>query len=175
VKRLATQMTVKVVASPERLLDQCALLLHLPVATLSAAQRRVLEDLHHSNKALAGRKVLVVDDDIRNIFALTSVLERHEMAIVSAETGRAAIDRLERDADIEAVLMDVMMPEMDGFETMRAIRQNARFKELPIIAVTAKAMKGDRERCIEAGAWDYLAKPVDVEELVSMLRAWLVR
>jgi CheY-like chemotaxis protein len=97
------------------------------------------------------------------------------MVIVSAETGRGAIELLEKDRDVEAVLMDVMMPEMDGFETMRAIRQNPRFKELPIIAVTAKAMKGDRERCIEAGAWDYLAKPVDVEELVSMLRGWLVR
>ena len=174
-KRLATQMTVKVVASPERLLDQCALALHVPVAAMHGRQRQILEDLHHSNVALAGRTVLVVDDDIRNIFALTSLLERYEMSIVSAETGRNAIELLERSRDIEIVLMDVMMPEMDGFETMRAIRQNERFRQLPIIAVTAKAMKGDRERCIEAGAWDYLAKPVDADELVGMLRAWLVR
>jgi CheY-like chemotaxis protein len=117
----------------------------------------------------------VVDDDIRNIFALTSLRERYEMNIVSAETGRNAIELLQKSRDIEIVLMDVMMPEMDGFETMRAIRQNERFRHLPIIAVTAKAMKGDRGRCIEAGAWDYLAKPVDADELIGMLRAWLVR
>ena len=119
--------------------------------------------------------ILLVDDDIRNIFALTSLLERYEMNVVSAETGRNAIELLEKSRDIEIVLMDVMMPEMDGFETMRAIRQHERFRHLPIIAVTAKAMKGDRERCLEAGAWDYLAKPVDADELVAMLRAWLVR
>jgi CheY-like chemotaxis protein len=119
--------------------------------------------------------VLVVDDDIRNIFALTSVLEMHQMNILAAETGRQAIEMLEQRPDIDIVLMDVMMPEMDGLDTTRAIRGIQELKQVPIIAVTAKAMKGDREKCIEAGAWDYLAKPVDPDELLAMLRGWLVR
>jgi len=175
VSRLTRQVPLRMVAAPERLLDQCALALHVPLPAMQGRQRQILEDLHHSNAALAGRTALIVDDDIRNIFALTSLLERYEMTIVSAETGRTAIERLEQSPGIEVVLMDVMMPVMDGYETMRAIRQNPRFRNLPIIAVTAKAMKGDRERCIEAGAWDYLAKPVDPDELVALLRAWLVR
>jgi CheY-like chemotaxis protein len=142
---------------------------------MSETHRQILETLHHGSQRLTARRVLIVDDDIRNIFAMTSILERHEMSIVSAETGRGAIERLDRQGDIEIVLMDVMMPEMDGFETMRAIREDPRFRSLPIIAVTAKAMKGDREKCIEAGASDYLAKPVDSEELVSKLRDWLSR
>jgi signal transduction histidine kinase/CheY-like chemotaxis protein/HAMP domain-containing protein len=174
-KRLSEVVSARQVTSPERLLDHTALLLQRVVSAMPEAQRQVLEDLHHGDKVVAGRKVLIVDDDIRNIFALTSVLERHEMTVVSAETGRKAIDALEASTDIEVVLMDVMMPEMDGFETIRIIRQDSRFRDLPIIAVTAKAMKGDRERCIEAGAWDYLAKPVEAEELMSTLRAWLVR
>src|SRR5262249_55541964 len=124
---------------------------------------------------LAGKKVLIVDDDIRNIFALTSVLERHQMAVASAETGRQAIEQLQSEMDIDLVLMDIMMPEMDGFETIRAIPKIPRFKNLPIIAVTAKAMKGDREKCIEAGAWDYLSKPVDTDQLLAVLRGWLHR
>ena len=120
---------------------------------------------------LAGKKVLIVDDDIRNIFALTSILEWRNMAIVSAETGRARSAILQAQPDIDIVLMDIMMPEMDGIDTMRAIRLIPRFKSLPIIAVTAKAMKGDREKCIEAGAWDYLSKPVETEQLLSSLRA----
>jgi CheY-like chemotaxis protein len=124
---------------------------------------------------LAGKKVLIVDDDIRNIFALTSVLERHNMVTVSAETGREAIRLLRAEPGIDVVLMDIMMPDMDGFDTMRAIRQIRAFKDLPIIAVTAKAMKGDREKCIEAGAWDYLSKPVDAEQMLSVLRGWLHR
>ena len=121
------------------------------------------------------RHALVVDDDIRNIFALTSVLEEHHMLVVSAENGKDAIKTLQACPDIDVVLMDIMMPQMDGMETTRQIRLDPRFRQVPIIAVTAKAMKGDREKCIEAGAWDYLAKPVDPEELVAMLRAWLVR
>jgi HAMP domain-containing protein/signal transduction histidine kinase/CheY-like chemotaxis protein len=172
-----SEVTVIPVASPERLLDQCALRLHQPFDRMSDRQRQVLRVLHQGTTALAGRKVLIVDDDIRNIFALTSILERQEMTIVSAETGRDAIAMLEKYQDIDVVLMDVMMPEMDGFETMRAIRENEnpQFRSLPIIAVTAKAMKGDREKCIEAGASDYLAKPVDSEELVAKLRDWLLR
>jgi len=142
---------------------------------MSDRQRQILRNLHHGSSALAGRKVLIVDDDIRNIFALASILERQDITIVSVETGRDAVHMLEKRQDIDVVLMDVMMPEMDGFETTRAIREHPEFRSLPIIAVTAKAMKGDREKCIEAGASDYLAKPVDPEELVAKLRDWLFR
>jgi CheY-like chemotaxis protein len=124
-------------------------------------------------KILAGKKVLIVDDDIRNIFALTSILERYDMVTVSAENGRDAINLLQAAQDVDIVLMDIMMPEMDGLDTTRAIRQISKFRNLPIIAVTAKAMKGDREKCIEAGAWDYLSKPVDPEQMLSVLGAWL--
>jgi CheY-like chemotaxis protein len=149
--------------------------LHRPVRAMTEAHRETLERLHHGTQTLKGRRVLIVDDDIRNIFALTSILERHDMSIASAETGRGAIELLDTHGDFEIVLMDLMMPEMDGFETMRAIREDPRFRSLPIIAVTAKAMKGDREKCIEAGASDYLAKPVNSEELVAKLRDWLSR
>jgi CheY-like chemotaxis protein len=135
----------------------------------------MLEQLHRSDPTLAGRTVLIVDDDVRNIFALTTFLERSEMRVLYAESGREGIARLQEAPDIDAVLMDVMMPEMDGYETMRAIRDNPRFRQLPIIAVTAKAMKGDREKCIEAGASDYVAKPVEMDQLLSLLRVWLYR
>jgi len=175
VQRLAQRAVVKDVLSADRLLDQVTLFLHRRVDDLPPAQRQTIHDLHTGDKSLVGRKVLIVDDDIRNIFALTSILEQHHMLTVAAETGRDAIGILERTADVEAVLMDVMMPETDGLDTTRAIRRNDRFRDLPIIAVTAKAMRGDREKCIEAGAWDYLSKPVDPEELLAMLRAWLIR
>jgi len=175
IKRLAQHAVVKEVFSPERLLDQIALFLHVKLDDLSESQRQTVGDLHSSDKTLAGRKVLIVDDDIRNIFALTSILEQHQMVTLAAETGRDAIRIVEDTPDVDIVLMDVMMPEMDGLDTTRAIRQNPRLRALPIIAVTAKAMKGDREKCIEAGAWDYLSKPVDPDELLAMLRSWLVR
>jgi CheY-like chemotaxis protein len=174
-KARGSDVTVISAVSPERLLDQCALRLHRPLDRLPERQRRILHDLHTGSGALTGRKVLIVDDDIRNIFALTSVLERQDMVIRSAETGRNAIETLDKVRDIDVVLMDLMMPEMDGFETIRAIREDPRFRTLTIIAVTAKAMKGDREKCIEAGASDYIAKPVDPEELVAKLRDWLLR
>jgi CheY-like chemotaxis protein len=174
-RRLSHVAVVKEVHRRERLLDQAALFLHLPLERLSESQRQVISDLHDGDKTLSGRKVLIVDDDIRNIFALTSILEQHQVVTLAAENGRDAITILERTPGVDVVLMDVMMPDMDGLDTTRAIRQIHPFRDLPIIAVTAKAMKGDREKCIEAGAWDYLAKPVDPEELLSMLRAWLVR
>jgi CheY-like chemotaxis protein len=119
--------------------------------------------------------VLVVDDDVRNIFALTAALERQKMIVISAENGKAAIELLKKNPDTDVVLMDIMMPEMDGFETMRLIRAIKKFEALPMLALTAKAMKGDREKCIEAGASDYVSKPVDIEQLLSLLRVWLSR
>jgi len=133
----------------------------------------MIETLHQSDEPLVGRKVLVVDDDVRNIFALNSILERRGMQVVSANNGMDAIKLLEDSEDLSLVLMDVMMPEMDGYETMRRIRSNPRFRMLPIIALTAKAMKGDREKCLEAGASDYVAKPVDTGQLLSLVRMWL--
>jgi HAMP domain-containing protein/signal transduction histidine kinase/CheY-like chemotaxis protein len=174
-RRLEETCTVRRVHSSERLLDLTSLFLHRPIARLPAIKRQLLLDLHQSDKLLSGKRVLVVDDDMRNIFALSSVLEEHEMAVVSADNGRDAIKILQEDPDIDLVLMDIMMPEMDGMETMREIRKIPPLKNLPIVAVTAKAMKGDREKCIEAGAWDYLAKPVDTQEMLSVLRAWLHR
>jgi CheY-like chemotaxis protein len=174
-KRLAEVATVRKVHSPERLLDQAAFFLHRNVADMADEPRRVLEDLHRSDKVLPGKKVLIVDDDMRNIFALQTVLEEHDMAVVSTDNGPDAIKLLQSQSGIDIVLMDIMMPVMDGLETMREIRKVQRLKALPIIAVTAKAMKGDREKCIEAGAWDYLSKPVDTEQMLAVLRAWLHR
>jgi CheY-like chemotaxis protein len=172
--QLARSVIVKNVESPERLLDETALFLHRVVADLPAEKQRMLESLHRSDDALVGKKVLVVDDDMRNIFALSSVLERRGMTVLTAGTGREAIELLE-STDVAIVLMDIMMPEMDGYETMHVIRQNAALRRLPIIALTAKAMKGDREKCLEAGASEYLAKPVNTDQLLSVLRTWLHR
>ncbi|MEO5930873.1 MAG: response regulator, partial [Candidatus Kapaibacterium sp.] len=171
----AEAVIVKDLQSVDRLLDETALFLHRVEANLPESKRQRLQELHQSETVLSDRKILVVDDDVRNIFALTSALERHKMKVVYAESGQDAIEYLNKTPDIEAVLMDVMMPGMDGYETMRAIRRSKRFQTLPIIAVTAKAMKGDREKCIEAGASDYITKPVDVEQLLSLLRVWLYR
>jgi CheY-like chemotaxis protein len=172
---LARSVVVKGVESPERLLDETALFLHRVLADLPADKQAMLDRLHRSDDDLVGRKVLVVDDDVRNIFALSSVLERRGMQVLTAGTGHEAITTLDSTPDISIVLMDIMMPEMDGYETTQAIRKKAPFRRLPIIALTAKAMKGDREKCLEAGASDYLAKPVNTEQLLSALRMWLHR
>jgi HAMP domain-containing protein/CheY-like chemotaxis protein/signal transduction histidine kinase len=172
---LARSVVVKDVESPERLLDETALFLHRVIADLPKEKQNMLDRLHRSDDALANRKVLVVDDDVRNIFALSSVLERRGMTVLSAGTGREAIEIIESTPELAIVLMDIMMPEMDGYETMQVIRQNSALRRLPIIALTAKAMKGDRERCLEAGASEYLAKPVNTEQLLSALRIWLHR
>ncbi|MEW5859204.1 MAG: response regulator, partial [Cyanobacteriota bacterium] len=174
-KRIAETIIIKDVRSPERLLDETALFLHRVQANLPRPKQQILEQLHQTDPVLTGKKVLIVDDDVRNIFALTSMLELHQMEVLYAENGRDGIAKLQERPDIDIVLMDVMMPEMDGYETMQAIRQLDSFATLPMIALTAKAMKGDREKCIEAGASDYITKPVDTEQLLSLLRVWLYR
>ena len=174
-KTVAKSIVLKDVQSPERLLDETALFLHRVIADLPPAKQQMLARLHNSTEALRGRKVLVVDDDIRNIFALSSFLENQDMEVLSATNGRQAIDLIHSTPDVSVVLMDIMMPEMDGYATMREIRKDPALRSLPILALTAKAMKGDREKCLEAGASDYVAKPVDTEQLLSMLRVWLYR
>ena len=172
---MARSIVVKGVESPERLLDETALFLHRLVADLPEPKRRMLERLHSSDEDLIGRTVLLVDDDARNIFALSSVLERRGINVLIATTGKEAIGILQSTPEIALALMDIMMPEMDGYRTMQKIRNDAKLRRLPIIALTAKAMKGDREKCIAAGASDYLAKPVNTEQLLAALRMWLHR
>jgi CheY-like chemotaxis protein len=171
--RVADACTLRHVDSPERLLDLMVLFTHRTVSQLAEPKRKMLIDLHDSDRILTGKKVLIVDDDMRNIFALATVLEEHAMETVSADNGHDAIRLLQTEPGIDIVLMDIMMPELDGMETIREIRRDPALRKLPIVAVTAKAMKGDREKCIEAGAWDYLSKPVDTEQLLAVLRAWL--
>ena len=172
-KRMAEAIIVKDARSPERLLDETALFLHRIEANLPEQKRQILEQLHESDPVLAGKKALIVDDDMRNIYALTSLLERHKMDVLYAESGADGIEQLRANPDIDVVLMDVMMPEMDGYEAMRRIRSMEEYKNLPMIALTAKAMKGDREKCMEAGASDYITKPIDAQQLISLLRVWL--
>jgi CheY-like chemotaxis protein/signal transduction histidine kinase/HAMP domain-containing protein len=172
---MARSIVVKGVESPERLLDETALFLHRVITDLPADKQRMLERLNSSDEDLIDRTVLLVDDDARNIFALSSVLERRGMKVLTATTGSEAIEHVTTNPDISIVLMDIMMPGMDGYQTMTAIREQPEFRRLPIIALTAKAMKGDREKCLEAGASDYLAKPVNTEQLLSALRMWLHR
>jgi CheY-like chemotaxis protein len=174
-KAMAKSIVLKDVQSPERLLDETALFLHRVVADLPREKQEMLERLHGSNAILRGSKVLVVDDDARNIFALTTLLEGCDMEVISATNGRRAIDLLKATPDVRMVLMDIMMPEMDGYQTMREIRSDPRFRTLPMLALTAKAMKGDREKCLDAGASDYIAKPVNTDQLLSLMRMWLYR
>ncbi len=172
---MAKTIILKDVQSPERLLDETALFLHRVVTELPLQKQQMLERLHNSNEVLHGRKILVVDDDARNIFALTSLLENMEMDVVSVTNGKGAIQIIRETPDLAIVLMDIMMPDMDGYETMREIRALAEFRTLPIIALTAKAMKGDREKCLDAGASDYISKPVNTDQLLSLMRVWLFR
>ncbi len=172
-RRYADSIIVKDAGSPERLLDETALFLHRAETAMPPASRRVLEHLHTADAVLHDKRVLIVDDDVRNVFALTSALEARGMVVRFAENGREAIESLDADPGVDLVLMDVMMPEMDGHETTRALRADERFAELPIISLTAKAMKGDREKSIAAGASDYITKPVDIEQLISLMRVWL--
>jgi CheY-like chemotaxis protein/signal transduction histidine kinase len=172
---MARSIVVKGVESPERLLDETALFLHRVITDLPSEKQRMLERLNSSDEDLVGRTVLLVDDDSRNIFALSSALERRGMHVLTATTGSEAITIVEQTPALAIVLMDIMMPEMDGYQTIENIRRNPEYRRLPIVALTAKAMKGDREKCLEAGASDYLAKPVNTEQLLSALRMWLHR
>jgi hypothetical protein len=174
-RRYAETIIVKDAKSPERLLEETALFLHRVEARLPEPKRRMLERLHSADTTFAGKRIMIVDDDVRNVFSLTSLLETHGMSVIFAENGKEALSMLEANPDVNLVLMDVMMPELDGYETTRAIRAQEAFRSLPIIAVTAKAMKGDREKTLAAGASDYITKPVDTEQLLSLMRVWLYR
>ena len=175
IKKMAETLIIKDADSIERLVDETTLFLHRDVADLSVTQKNLVKRVNAVDPRLSGKKVLVVDDDIRNIFALTSVLERQQMEVIYAENGRDGIELLKSSPSVDGILMDIMMPEMDGFQAMQEIRRIGKFKSIPIIAVTAKAMKGDRQKCLEAGASDYITKPVDTDHLLSLLRLWLDR
>ncbi|HEX9016536.1 MAG TPA: response regulator, partial [Chloroflexota bacterium] len=174
-QKVADKVIVKDVRSPERLVDETALFLHRVASNLPRSKRHMVEQLHRTDAVLAGKRVLIVDDDIRNVFALTSLLEHHGMSVLTADNGAEALKILGATPDVDLVLMDIMMPEMDGYDTTRAIRKMPRFGTVPIVALTAKAEKGDRKDCLDAGVSDYLAKPVDGEQLLSALREWLHR
>ncbi|SMH30433.1 HAMP domain-containing protein [Azospirillum agricola] len=174
-RRLAETVVLKSARSPADLLDDTALFLHRAVDRLPDEKQRAILDLRQHDPALAGKRVLVIDDDIRNIFSLASVMEAHAIQVLHAESGREGIELLKQNPDIDVALVDIMMPEMDGYQTMREIRGIESLRHLPMIAVTAKAMKGDREKCIEAGATDYIAKPVDIDHLLSLLRIWTAK
>ncbi|MEN3312406.1 MAG: hypothetical protein V7645_1735, partial [Actinomycetota bacterium] len=174
-KKFAESIVVKDASSPERLLDETSLFLHRVERKLPKEKRRMLEQLHSADEVLKQRKILIVDDDVRNVFALTSVLESHGMEVLYAENGKDGIELLRRHPEVDLVLMDIMMPGMDGYEAMRTIRSEESFKQLPIISLTAKAMKGDREKSIVSGASDYITKPVDTDQLLSLMRVWLYK
>jgi CheY-like chemotaxis protein len=172
-KKYADTIIVKDVRSPERLLDETSLFLHRIEARLPSDKRKMLEQLHNADAVFEDKKVLIVDDDVRNVFALASVFEGRGMDVLFAENGKEGLATLKSNPDVDLVLMDIMMPEMDGYETMQAVRRLPEFKQLPIISLTAKAMKGDREKSISSGASDYITKPVDTDQLLSLMRVWL--
>jgi CheY-like chemotaxis protein len=172
-RKYSDAIIVKDVKSPERLLDETSLFLHRVPSRMPVDQRRMIDQLHSADEIFQGKKVLIVDDDVRNVFALLSILETRGMDVRYAENGRDALEVLDGDPGIDLVLMDIMMPEMDGYETTRRIRSDDRFTGLPVIALTAKAMKGDREKSIASGASDYITKPVDTDQLLALMRVWL--
>jgi len=174
-RKLAEVVIVKSVTTREAVLREATLFLHQAIDRLPPTKRSMLADLQETSRDLAGKKVLIIDDDIRNIFAMTGALEQHGLTVINAENGKDGIETLKANPDVNVVLMDIMMPELDGYDTIRVIRGLGAFRSLPIIAITAKAMKDDREKCIEAGASDYVAKPLDMEQLTSVLRVWLAQ
>jgi tubulin-specific chaperone A len=173
VRDYAEMIVLKDARSPEKLLEETTLFLHLVESELPAEKKRMLQRIHDREAVFQGKKVLLVDDDMRNVYAITNILEEKGMRVVVGKNGKEGIEKLKADPGINLVLMDIMMPVMDGYEAMRRIRDMDAYKKLPIIALTAKAMKGDKALCIEAGANDYLAKPFDTDKLLSMLRVWL--
>jgi CheY-like chemotaxis protein len=174
-KQYANKILLKDVNSLDLLLEEMVMLLHIDHKNLLPEKRKLIENLRAKNDILVNKKVLVVDDDVRNLFALTTAFERYAIQTVTAESGQEAMAILDENSDIDIVLMDIMMPEMDGYETTQKIRREHKNTGLPIIAVTAKAMKGDREKCIEAGASDYITKPVKIDQLLSLMRVWLYK
>lgn len=171
-RQLSKSIVIKGANSPEGLVDEMALILHRVESKMSLKQRKMIKTVRNREHNFKGIKILLVDDDIRNIFALTSVLEQKGATVLIGRNGHEALDRLNEDPQIDLVLMDIMMPEMDGYEATRRIRKQSRFANLPIIAVTAKAMKDDHKKCLEAGTTDYVSKPVDLEKLMSLIRVW---
>ena len=172
-RRYTESIIIKGAKSPERLLEESALFLHRVESNLPRDKQKILKMVHDKETVLGEKTVLVADDDIRNVFALSSILEEKSMTVIVARDGVEALEKVKKHKEIDIVLMDIMMPNMDGYEAIKKIRKDVGNKKLPIIALTAKAMKGDRNKCIEAGANDYLAKPVDTNKLLSMLRVWL--
>jgi len=173
IKQYADSIVIKTAHSYQRILDEVGLFLHLVEENSADVQKRKVNKLGSLSEVLTGKKVLIADDDVRNIFSLSKALEKYQMNVISATNGKEALVQLENNPDVSIVLMDMMMPEMDGYETIRLMRNNPKYSKLPIMAVTAKAMTGDREKCIVAGASDYISKPVDTDQLLSLLRVWL--
>ena len=174
-RKHAETIIIKGVKSEERLLDEVSLFLHRTVSNMPPAKREMIITLHQREAMFADKTILLVDDDMRNLFALSKILTERGLQVIKAEDGQKALALLDSHTEIALVLLDIMMPVMDGYQTAREIRKQARFRDLPILALTAKALKEDRSKCIAAGANDYLAKPVDIERLISMLRVWLYR
>jgi len=174
-RRYSESIIIKGVRSEERLLDEVSLFLHRVVENLPEKKRKIITNLHDKDTMFMDKQVLIVDDDMRNVFAIAKVLEQKGLKVLKAENGHKALQLLEKEPILDLILMDIMMPVMDGYETMRQIRKQEKFQKMPIIALTAKAMKEDRTRCIEAGASDYLSKPVDLNRLFSMMRVWMYR
>ena len=172
-QKYANSIIIKGAHSPERLISETTLFLHQVESNLPKDKQKMLKMMHDKESSLSGKKILIVDDDMRNVFALSSVLEEANLKVIVGQNGKEGIEQLNKYPDIDLVLMDIMMPEMNGYEAMQEIRKQTKFKKLPIIALTAKAMKGDREKCIQSGANDYLTKPVDTEKLMSLLRVWM--
>ena len=174
-EKYAETVIIKGVKSSERLLDETSLFMHRVVADMPETQQKIIKTLYNKEDVFRGKKVMVVDDDMRNVFALTSLLSKNEMTVLRADNGKTAIDLIDKEKDIDMILMDIMMPVMDGYEAMTKIRKIKGFSNTPIIALTAKAMKDDKQKCIDAGASDYMAKPIDVDKLLSLMRVWLYK
>ena len=174
-KQLANSIVLKDVNSLDRLLEEAVMHLHIEHKDLKPEKRKIIENIRIKEDVLVGKNVLIVDDDVRNLFALTTAFERYNINVITAESGKEAIQHLTEKENIDLVLMDIMMPEMDGYETTQKIRREVKNNTLPIIAVTAKAMKGDRQKCIEAGASDYITKPVKIDQLLSLMRLWMYK